>query len=171
MPSNDEGRGGLSLGLGSEFRAKQLRYLISSVLSVLAGQGFLAFTFGVLKWSAVASNVASFILAGVVAYWLHRHWTWRRTGRSALWTELVPYWLIALVSLVLSTLAVRAIADASWRFTDQRIIVTAFIMAGALVVNGIFWVVKYIVFDRYLFFPPKRGEGLGPASPSPPGRP
>ncbi len=147
----NRGEVGQSLDVGSRLRWKQLRYLISSVLSVIVGQGFLAFTFGVLKWSAAASNIASFVPAGLVAYWLHRHWTWRRTGQSALWTQLVPYWLIAFLSLVLSTLTVDAIASASWRFTNRRIIVTLFVMTGAFVVNGMFWIIKYLVFDHYLF--------------------
>lgn len=136
---------------GNEERRKQLRYVVSSAISVIVGEAVLAVAFGVLRWPPMPSNVVSFITAGVVAYVLQRTWTWRRTGRSRFLRELLPYWVIALVSLVLSTLAVEVVARVSWRITERRSIVTGLVMIGALLVNGLFWLIKYWIFDRYLF--------------------
>src|SRR5688500_4889761 len=105
-------KGSEMLSQGERWR-KRARYVLSSGASVVVGQAVLALTFGVLEWSAAWANVFSFVVAGVVAYVLHRRWTWRRTGRSGLTGELLPYWGIAAVSLVLSTGAVDAVARAA----------------------------------------------------------
>jgi putative flippase GtrA len=140
-----------SRSLVSEQRLKQARYVLSSGASVIVGQAVLAFTFGVLGWEAAPANVVSFVVAGVVAYVLHRRWTWRRSGRSGLARELLPYWGIAMVSLVLSTWLVDVVAREAAGAQVAHAVATLMVMGTALLVNGVFWVVKFVVFDRWLF--------------------
>lgn len=137
--------------LRREERLKQARYVLSSGLSVVVGQAVLALGFGILRWPAAAANVVSFVVAGIVAYVLHRRWTWRRTGRSGFAREVLPYVVIALVSLLWSTWLVELVAAASGRGGLDRGVTTILVMGTALLVNGAFWVVKFIVFDRWLF--------------------
>lgn len=137
--------------LTNEHRLKQARYVVSSGASVVVGQAVLALTFGLLEWSAAVANIASFVIAGIVAYILHRRWTWRRHGRSGFARELVPYWGIALASLVLSTWLVDLVARASARAGAGRTVATLLVMATALLVGAVFWIVKFVVFDRWLF--------------------
>ena len=61
--------------------------------------------FGMLHWTARAANVVACAVATVPSYYLNRCWAWGRRGRSHLWKEVVPFWVIAFAGLALSTWA------------------------------------------------------------------
>ena len=52
------------------------------------------------------SNVIATAIATVPSYYLNRTWAWGKTGKSHLMREVVPFWVIAAVSIVLSTVVV-----------------------------------------------------------------
>jgi putative flippase GtrA len=143
--------GSFSRWLRSERGRVHARYVLASGVSVLAGQVVLAFCFGVARWSAEASNLAAFFAGGLVSYTLHRRWTWRKSGRSRLLREIVPFWSMAIVGLVASTWAVGIAEDNAARIAGSRAGQTLVVMAASLAAFGVVWVVKFIVLDRFLF--------------------
>jgi putative flippase GtrA len=104
-----------------------------------------------LLGSKGAAIVAS--IAGIIpAYFLNRSWTWGRRGRSDFWREVVPYWATALVSTLLAALGTGA---ANALFADEPRGVRTLINAVAyMLVYGVLFVVKYVIFHRWLFAPP-----------------
>src|SRR5579872_5825246 len=88
--------------------AKLLRYSGVSVVSTVFSLGLLFFFFNIIKLaSATESNLLATSIASVPSYYLNRTWAWGKTGRSHLMREVVPFWVIAIVSIILSSAAVR----------------------------------------------------------------
>ncbi len=83
------------------------KYASVSIVSTLVTQVVLFLTYHIWNvGSAVECNVIATVVASIPAYYLNRAWTWGKRGRSRLWGEVVPFWTIALVAMVLSTAAV-----------------------------------------------------------------
>ena len=141
----------LSAWLRTDRGRTYLRYVLASVASVVAGQAVLGVCFGVLGWPARTSNLVAFVLAGLLSYALHRRWTWRKVGRSRVLGELVPFWLVAVAGLALSTWAVGAMEAAAPRVTSARLMQTLLVMGASLTAFGALWVVKFVAFDRFMF--------------------
>lgn len=104
-----------------------------------------------LLGSKGAAIVAS--IAGIIpGYFLNRSWTWGRRGRSDFWREVVPYWATALISTALAALGTGA---ANALFADEPRGVRTLINAAAyMLVYGVLFVAKYVIFHRWLFAPP-----------------
>jgi putative flippase GtrA len=137
--------------LGTERGGIHVRYVLVSLVSVVVGQAVLALCFGVAGLSAETSNLVAFVAGGSISYLLHRRWTWRRSGRSRVLREVVPFWSIAIVGLVVSTWAVGSAEDYAARNVGSRVGQTLVVMAASLAAYGMVWIVKFIVLDRYLF--------------------
>lgn len=120
-----------------------LRYASVSAVGVVLGQSLLTLFIHVFDWSAGQSNVVAVTLATIPAYYLNRAWVWRRSGEHNLTTEVLPFWGMAFLGLVLSTLA------AGWaaRNLDDKI----WVNVANLGAFGILWVAKYFIIDSYLF--------------------
>lgn len=130
-----------------------MRYSAVSVVTVLVGQVVLAVAFGALGWTARSANYLGFVLAGGLSYWLNRSWTWGKRGRSHFLREVIPFWVLALAGLALSTWAVGAAEAAASRLGSARGVATVLVMGASLAATGMVWVVKFVVFDRVLFAP------------------
>lgn len=135
----------------SERGRKHARYMAASGVSVVVGQAVLAGTFGVARWSAELSNVTAFVFATVVAFLLQRRWTWRRTGRASLVREVLPFWLIAALGLIASTVAVSVAEGVARNVSTSRPTQTAIVVAASLGAYGTLWMGKFVIFDRFLF--------------------
>ena len=84
--------------------AKRLfRYTMVSVVSTVVAFGTLAIVFGVLH---LAGPIVSTVIANVVAvvpnYYLNRKWVWGKGGRSHLMKEIVPFWAMSAIGIVVS---------------------------------------------------------------------
>lgn len=119
------------------------KYACVSLIAVVITQIALLIGHGGLGWSAVMSNVVAVSIGCVPSYTLNRYWVWGKRGRNHLVKEVLPFWGLALVGLVFSTIAV-AIADRWWDST--------LLLAGAnLSAFGILWVAKFALFDALMF--------------------
>jgi putative flippase GtrA len=130
---------------------KRLRYMAVSLISVVVGQATLALAFGIFGWDARSSNLVAFAAGAVPSYWLNRRWTWGKRGRSHVLREMVPFCLMAIAGLALSTWAVRIAEIAALRLTEARAVQTAIVMGSSLGAYGLLWVAKFLAFDRVLF--------------------
>ena len=117
--------------LRAEHGLKALRYCGVSVVNVTVGVTVLSICHGVLGWPAVGANLAAWMVSTVPAYLLSRAWVWRRSGPHRLGGEVLTFWIMALIGLVLSSLAVRAVEE----FTSE----TVFVVAGNLAAYGTVW--------------------------------
>lgn len=127
-----------------------VKFGLVSVIAVLVSQTTLVVTFGLLHWEARPSNLAAFVLATIPSFELNRRWTWRRSGRTHLRRELVPFWILAFVGLLASDQATRFAAEASEELTS-RTLRTVVVMVASLTTYGVLWVVKFALLDRLVW--------------------
>ena len=131
-----------------EHGLKALRYCGVSVVNVTVGLTVLAICHGVLGWPAVGANLAAWMVGTAPAYLLSRTWVWQRSGPHRLGGEVLAFWVMALVGLALSSLAVAVIEH----FTQRTLLV----VVGNLGAYGSVWVAKYVFLDRVLW--PRAGD-------------
>jgi putative flippase GtrA len=130
--------------------AKQLiRYTMVSVISTIVSFGVLALVFGVLHlWGEIASTVFANVVATVPSYYLNRMWVWGKGGRSHLTKEIVPFWVMSAIGIVVSiggAAVARHIGTAHHlSHFDQTLVV----LAANVVSFGLFWVLKYMLYNR-----------------------
>jgi putative flippase GtrA len=132
------------------------RYLVVSAWNTAVHQLVLLVAYSGLGWSGGRSNVAAALVAAVPAYFLSRAWVWQRSGRHSFGREVLPFWLLALVGLIVSTVMAQ-LADALF---GRQLLVNL----GSLLGYGLVWVGKYMLLDRVLFaaVPPARTEPVPP---------
>jgi putative flippase GtrA len=130
---------------------KAIRYLLVSVINVVLGEAVLGLSYLFLHWSAAAAAVVAVAASTVPAYFLNRMWVWGRRGRSHLVREVIPFWVVALVYLVLSVGAADAAEAAAKSLTTSRPLQTVVIMAAIVVASGVLWLVRYFVLDTLVF--------------------
>jgi hypothetical protein len=65
--------------------------------------------------------------------------------------ELVPFWAIAFISLVLSTLAVDYAAHEAHLISPSHQVETVLVLFANFITYAIIWVAKFLLFNRYLF--------------------
>lgn len=129
-----------------------VKFAAVSVISTVVTQSVLFLTYDIWKiGSAMESNVIATAVATVPAYWLNRNWTWKKTGKSNPWKELAPFWIIAFIGLVLSTVAVGVAAHNADHISTNDTVRKAFVQFANLSTYGVIWVGRYFVFNKFLF--------------------
>jgi len=128
------------------------KYASVSIVSTIVSQVVLFSTYHIWKvGSAMECNVIATAVASLPAYYLNRTWTWGKTGRSRVWGEVVPFWTLSFIAMVISTAAVGVAAHNADRIASGS-------LARALIVNGAnlltyacIWTARYFILNRYLF--------------------
>ena len=97
----------------------------------------------VFEMGRVAANVAAWMVSTIPAYLLSRYWVWQQRGSNSVRSELAPFWILALVGLVFSTLCVWLAGF----FTES----TLALIAVNFCAYGVVWVAKYVVLERMMW--------------------
>lgn len=122
---------------------KLLRYAGVSFLGVTTGQLLLYLFYVVFELHHVVANTLAVAIATIPSYLLNRAWVWGKSGGHSAKSEVLPFWALAFISLVLSNLLVH-LAENQWSSW-------AGIQAANLSAFGLVWTAKYVVLDRILF--------------------
>lgn len=130
---------------------KLVRYSMVSVVSVTVYETLLFITVGLLHWRATSANIFAVCVSAIPSYYLNRAWTWGKTGRSHLMKEIVPFWGMALLGLVFSTLTVDFAKDVSDDATSIHLVQTLIVMFAGLAAFGTLWAAKFVVLNKVLF--------------------
>jgi putative flippase GtrA len=103
-----------------------------------------------LGWPAVMANVLATVVGTVPSFELNRRWVWsRRTTRRSWVHHVLPYGLLSLAGLVLSTLAVHVAADAT--AGSGRLWHTVAVETANVGTYGSLWLIQFVLCDRVLF--------------------
>ena len=132
-----------SAHLKSEYATKGLKFLAVSTFNVVFGQSLLVLANAGFAWSFVASNVFAVAISAGPAYVLSRYWVWQKKGRNHLWKEVLPFWSLAFLGLVLSTMLV-AVAET---YSGATLV----LMGTNFFAFGCVWVTKFFILDKVLF--------------------
>jgi putative flippase GtrA len=129
-----------------------VRYSIASAISLAISLTVLFIAYGVFRVaSAVVCNLIAAAVAAVPSYYLNRNWAWRRSGRSHLWKEVIPFWVLAFVGLGLSLGAVD-LAEAMGRaLGESHLMVSLMVEAASFLAYAVVWVGKFVIFNTLMF--------------------
>lgn len=127
----------------SQNRAKLARYVGVAVAVVPVG---LAVLWGFLKltdWDRPVANAAATLVMVTPNYLLNRYWVWEKHDENRFFGEVVPFFVMAAIGLLVSTVAV-AVAE---QILDSDL----FALAVNFASFGAVWVAKFFVLDKLLF--------------------
>ncbi len=128
---------------------KVVRYTMVSVISALTSLAILTIVFGVLRlWSEVVSTLIANILAGIPSYYLNRRWVWGKGGRSHIWRELVPFWVMSIsgIGFALYTASLAQAFANSHHL--QHLARTVLVIGANVAAFGILWILKFLILNR-----------------------
>jgi putative flippase GtrA len=128
---------------------KLVRYGMVSAVSAVIAFTILTVVYGVLQlWSEVPSALFSNILATFPNYYLNRRWVWGKSGRSHLWREVVPFWVMSITGIVLALLT----ASLAHHFSDthdlSHVARTVVIVGANTAAFGVLWILKFLILNR-----------------------
>jgi len=126
-----------------------LKYSAVSVISVAINLVLLVFAFGVLGWSAAPANIFAVGVSAIPSYYLNRAWAWQKRGKSHFLKEVVPFWALAFLGLVVSTIAVHFVGNNIKQY--HHAVQTLIVAATNIGAFGILWVGKFIIFNELMF--------------------
>ncbi len=130
---------------------KMVRYTLVSVISVFVSLVVLFIALYFFHWSARASNILAVAISAIPSYALNRAWAWGKTGRSHLLKEVVPFWAMAFLGLLISTWAAVFTKANAHHITTSRLGVTLLVMASNIASFGVLWVGKFVILNKVLF--------------------
>lgn len=128
---------------------KIIRYTMVSVISALTSLVILIIVFGVLRlWSEVYSTLFANILAGIPSYILNRRWVWKKSGRSHLWREIVPFWVLSITGIVFALFVAGWAHDFAQGHHLHHFARTLLVVAANIAAFGVLWLLKLALFNR-----------------------
>jgi putative flippase GtrA len=129
--------------LWQQYGLKLIRYCGVSVFNLVFGQSLLLSFHSGLGWPGWIANVAAVVISAGPAYLLSRHWVWQQSGPNSLKAEVLPFWSLAILGLLISTVAV-AIVDSKY---DGALPV----MAASIGSFFLVWIFKFFVLDKWMW--------------------
>jgi putative flippase GtrA len=129
--------------LWHDYGRKLMRFAGVSVVNVVTGQTLLVILYGRLGWSGMAANAVAVAIGSMPAYYLSRRYVWEKNKGDHKIGEILPFWSLAFVGLVLST-ALVGVVDS---FSDRTIAV----QAANAIAFGLLWLVRFAVLEHLLW--------------------
>ena len=139
------------------------RYLATSVVATAISEATLLAVYGMhLLAASPAAAVAS--LAGTVpSYAMSRYWIWPEADRRRPGRQAIAFWVLALVSLGLSSLVIGLAAGDAPAGHLAHLVVVGVAYVGTY---GALWILKFLVYQRHLFRPATVPASDGEADPT-----
>ena len=128
---------------------KFLKYSAVSVISVIINVILLVFAYAVLDWKGGPANVFAVGISAIPSYYLNRAWAWGKRGRSHLMKEVIPFWALAFLGLVISTIAVDLVDNQVQHL--HKAAATMILVITQVGAFGILWIGKFIIFNELMF--------------------
>jgi putative flippase GtrA len=105
---------------------------------------------GLTAWIA---NVVAVSAATGPSYSLNRRWTWGKEGTSDPWREVMPFWVMSFLGLLVSTLLVGVTGAWAEHMHLPQPLGTFSLLGAHLSGFALLWGVQFVVLDRVLFRP------------------
>jgi putative flippase GtrA len=135
----------------SDSGRKGLRYAAVSAVAIVCSLVTLGVCYGVLHLSAGWSQTIAVVVSTIPSYYLNRAWVWGKNGRSHLWKEVVPFWVISIVQYVISVGVINWGERHVVAATDSKVWQTIGLQVISLFTYGVMWIAKFILFNKVLF--------------------
>ncbi len=136
------------------------RYAVTSFVATAVSEGTLLVLYGTHALGASAAAVGAAMAGAVPSYAMSRFWIWPEADRRRAGRQATAFWVVALISLGLSSLATGVAAANAPGGRVWHMVVVALAYIGTY---GTLWALKFLVYQRWLFRPPP-GEPQGERS-------
>jgi putative flippase GtrA len=128
---------------------KVIRYTMVSAISALTSLIILTIVYGVLRlWSEVVSTLFANVMAGIPSYLLNRHWVWQKGGRSHLWREILPFWVMSLTGIGFALFTASLAHNFAVDHHLHHLARTVLVVGANIAAFGILWFLKFIILNR-----------------------
>jgi putative flippase GtrA len=124
------------------------RYSASSIVAFGVSEGVLLLLYGTGVLGATAAALVANLVGTLPSYLMSRYWIWKEAPRTRVGRQVVMYWATSLACIAGTSLATGAIANLAppgHRFH------LAIVGLGFLLVSVIFWVAKFVIYQRVIF--------------------
>jgi putative flippase GtrA len=130
---------------------RAIRYSATSAICVLITQVFILVFYRGFHFTEARSNLAATMLTSIPAFALNKYWVWGKRGRAHVRRELLPFWAFTVSGWILSTGAVKLVAE---NVGDPRSTLrTLSVMVASIAGFGVLWILKYLFLDKIMFGP------------------
>lgn len=127
-----------------------IKYTAVSGVSVVVSE--IALLVALHFFTATWANVTAVAVGTIPSYELNRSWVWGKSGKSHLWKEVVPFWALSFLGLVISTIAVDLVSGYVLHTDTAKTASQKLIIAGTnLGAFGVLWIGKFLIINRLLF--------------------
>ena len=130
-------------------------YSAGSVVAVVISEGFFAAAYGWGQSGTTWASAAGFLGGAVPNYILNRRWAWRDCRGRNRRQELLLYMAVAVVSFLVSAVATHWAEVGARHLTAVRDWQVVLITAVYLGVSGVFFAVKFVVYEMVVFTAPE----------------
>lgn len=130
---------------------KTLRFAAVSAIAILLSQGTNFFGYGILKLSTSNTQLLSFVVSTIPSYYLNRAWVWKKNGRSSMRREIIPFWTVSIVQLIVSLAYVAWAQRFVEHATTSHPLRTLGFLFNTLFIYGVMWIGKFFYFNKVLF--------------------
>jgi putative flippase GtrA len=140
---------------------KQIRYAIISIVFVPLGQVLIQIFVHFVHNNCgdgnfVAASIISAVILTLPNFYANKRWVWRDTNRDNLRTQILVFWVAAMLGVALATLLTWwAQSVQPTHACHSHAVVTlgerALVFLAQLVGFGVVWVGRYIILDKWLF--------------------
>src|ERR1019366_7001130 len=128
---------------------KLLRYSAVSIISALTSLVILTIVYGVLRlWTEVASVLFSNVMAGIPSYILNRRWVWGKSGRSHIWREILPFWVMSITGIGFALYTASLAHNFAQSHHLHHLAQTVLVVGANIAAFGILWLLKFIILNR-----------------------
>jgi putative flippase GtrA len=142
---------------------KQLRYVGVSVVFVPVGQILVQILGAVFDGNFTKASIVASAILTVPNFFANRHFVWRVENRENMRTQVLVFWVAAMLGVSLATLLTfvveNALSSGEGAATGAAPLSTRIAVFFAQLAGfGIVWVIRYLVLDRWLFKITHHGE-------------
>jgi len=149
--------------VGDRERVRRLwRYAVTSVVATAVSEATLLLVYGAGLLDASTSAVVASLAGTFPSYAMSRYWIWPDADRRHAGGQATAYWVIAIVSLVVSSVVTGAAAAAAPSGHRVHTVIVGVAYVGTY---GLLWVIKFAIYQRFLFRAARRAPA--PDTPAP----
>ncbi|MGC8626023.1 MAG: GtrA family protein [Acidimicrobiales bacterium] len=130
---------------------KFIRYSMVSGVAIVISELVILVSTWAFGLSGIAANTLGSIAATPASYELNRQWAWGKHGKSHLWKEVVPFWVLTIIGFLASTGTTQLADTMAHRDHITGLARALAIMAASLFAWGVVWIVKFVVFNKLVF--------------------
>lgn len=139
-----------------------IRYSAVSVVGVAIAESVILLCTWAFGLSGIVANTIACFVGTPVSYQLNRKWAWGLSGRSHLWSEIVPFWTLTIAGFLASTGTTQWADSVTHSHNITGALRSLAIIGASLFGWGVIWVIKFLIFNRFVFVTHEVGDEQRP---------